>query len=395
MVPPAGSVRMPSVAPSRSIASKISGSVGGRRRAAAAADRVDDQRAVAGSADRQRVGGGVRGLRLDLAALEDRGGDRVAAARLGDVDLRPRGLGEADHLELVQPLVDARGERAAGGRDDQVVGRVPAELLDHLEGHRLRPLGVERAQGDVGELDPARQRELAAGAVGLVVVAVELADLGAEGATGFRLPLLHVAGVEDVGGGAGLGGQRRDRGADVAGRDAADLVLAQLQQAGDRHADDAVLVGERRAVGRVVLQVEVLQPELGAEPIGLDQRRLAGELADPRLGVRRCDRQQLLEAPDVPGAALEPALGDRLGGALVVVVDVEALAAGRALEGPVQQRGAVATVTADEFRRAGTGSTADRPPQMLRVVAHRLPPWLPPKRLDLARDRSCTRVVRL
>jgi hypothetical protein len=68
-----------------------------------------------------------------------------------------------------------------------VVRRHPVELLDDLEGNRLRSLGVERAQGDVGELDAGRERQLAAGPVGLVVVAVELDDCGAERPAGAGL----------------------------------------------------------------------------------------------------------------------------------------------------------------------------------------------------------------
>ena len=94
---------------------------------------------------------------VDLGLLgEDRGRDRIAAARLGDVDARRLGLGEPQQLQLAQALVQARGERAAGGGGDDVVGRAPVELLDDLERRRLRALGVERAQRDVGEVDAGR-----------------------------------------------------------------------------------------------------------------------------------------------------------------------------------------------------------------------------------------------
>ena len=111
-------------------------------------------------------------------------------------------------------------------------GETQLELLDDLEGERLRPLGVERAQGDVGELHAGRFGQLAAGAVGLVVVAVELADLGAERPAAARLGPLEVGRVEDVGRQAGLGAERGGGGADVAGRDAADLRAAQLERRG-------------------------------------------------------------------------------------------------------------------------------------------------------------------
>ena len=85
--------------------------------AAAFAHGVDHQVAVAGRADRERVRGGLGRDRVDLGLLgEDRAGDRVAAARLGDVDARRVGLGQPEQLQLAQALVQARGERAAGGR---------------------------------------------------------------------------------------------------------------------------------------------------------------------------------------------------------------------------------------------------------------------------------------
>src|SRR5262249_48668083 len=156
-------------------------------------------------------------LGLDLArAVEDRARDRPTALRLGNADLGLGGPRQPNLLQLEQALVHARGERATGSGDDEVIGRLPTELLDDLVGDRLRALGVDGPQGDVGELDAAGDRQLTAGSVGLVVVAVQLADGGAEGTAGPRLATLQVAGVKDVGGNTSLGGKRSDRGADVA-----------------------------------------------------------------------------------------------------------------------------------------------------------------------------------
>ena len=180
---------------------------------------------------------------MDLGLLgEDRRGDRVAAAGLRDVDARGLGVGEAEQLQLAQALVQAGGERAACRRRDDVVGRVPVELLDDLEGGRLGALGVERAKGDVGEVHPGRFGHFAAAAVCFVVVALDLADLGAERGAGAGLGVLEAVGVEDICVDPGLGCQRGDGGADVAGGDAADLLVAPLQQPRDRDRDDAVLV---------------------------------------------------------------------------------------------------------------------------------------------------------
>src|SRR5215212_4303377 len=105
VVPPAGSVRMPSVAPSRSIAAKISSS----ETAAAEPPRLR-------TASRTRLPSPGAPIASECAAVAgDRRRDRRAAGCLGDVDLRVSRLGEADLLQLDQPLVDARGEGAAGG----------------------------------------------------------------------------------------------------------------------------------------------------------------------------------------------------------------------------------------------------------------------------------------
>ena len=230
---------------------------------------------------------------------------------------------------------------AAGG--DDVVGRVPVELLDDLERRRLGALGVERAQRDVGEVHARGFGDFAAAAVGFVVVALHLADLRAERHARARLRVLEAVGVEDVGVDPRLGGERGDGGADVAGRDAADLGLAALEQPRDRHRDDAVLVGEARAVAGVVLQVQVAEARA---------RRRAG-----RRGSAACSRSAGPRAPARSASTIGSSsskcqmfcgrseLGTSwkwLRGELVVVDDVEALAAVRAGEDGVARAGSCA-----------------------------------------------------
>ena len=148
-----------------------------------------------------------------------------------------------------------------------------------------------------------------------------------------RLRVLEAVRVDDVGVDARLRRERRHRGADVARRDAADLRLALLEQARDRHRHDAVLVGEARARGRVVLEVQVRDPELGAEAVGADQRRVARE-ACPRAPARA--RRRSAAAPRSArcccGRSAAGTSREVPGGQLVVVDDVEALAAVRAGE---------------------------------------------------------------
>ena len=139
------------------------------------------------------------------------------------------------------------------------------------------------------------------------------------------------------------------------GGHAPDLALAPLEQPGDRHRDHAVLVGEARPVGGVVLQVEVVDAQLGTQAVGPDQGRVAGVLPDPRLGSRVDDRQQLLEVPDVLGALGGGEVAEVARRQLVVVDHVEALAAVRAGEDRVLQRVAVITAVATQARRARAG----------------------------------------
>ncbi len=128
--------------------------------------------------------------------------------------------------------------------------------------------------------------------------------------------------------------------------------LAALEQPRDRHRDDAILVGEARPVAGVVLQVQVVQAELGAEPVGADQRCVAGVLSHARLRARVDDREQLLEVPDVLRALGAREVPEVAGRQLVVVDDVQALAAVRAGEHGVGERIVMVAAMADELRRA-------------------------------------------
>src|ERR1035441_10685755 len=90
--------------------------------------------AVTGRADGEGVGGRLGCDWVDLGFLgDDRAGDRVASARLGDVDAREVGLGEAEQLQLEQALVQARGQRPAGcGRDRSEEHTSELQSLRHL-----------------------------------------------------------------------------------------------------------------------------------------------------------------------------------------------------------------------------------------------------------------------
>ena len=95
--------------------------------------------------------------------------DRVLPGREGAVHrVRVLGLRHAeprearDEAELAHHLeagVERRGVAEVAAREDDPVGRLPVELLDDLDRHRLLPLDPERVHR-VREVDEASAREL-------------------------------------------------------------------------------------------------------------------------------------------------------------------------------------------------------------------------------------------
>src|SRR5207249_10759301 len=136
--------------------------------------------------------------------------------------------------------------------------------------------------------------DLAAEAIDIVIVAVDrdqrrLIDRGAD-----DLARLEIGRDEDAGAQAGLGGVRRDRAGEVAGRGAGQRIEPELERFGRGDRDRAVLEGEGR-VNRVVLDVEIAQPEGAAQVVRLDERGEAGVRIDDVFGF---DWQQRLVAPE-------------------------------------------------------------------------------------------------
>ena len=178
VTPPAGSVKMPSVSASSWMPSMISSSVDHRAGAAGRAHRAQHLEAVGRIADGDRLGDRVRLDRIGkLEAGVERADDRRAAGRLRRVDRRQLALDQADGAELLEALEDARQQRAAGDRRDDVLREAPAELLGDLEAVGLRALGVVRAQVDVGEPPAVLVRHLRAQPVHVVVVAADGDDV--------------------------------------------------------------------------------------------------------------------------------------------------------------------------------------------------------------------------
>ena len=104
--------------------------------------------------------------------------------------------------------------------------------------------------------------------------------------------------------------QRGDFGPSNRLADAA-ISAAALQQPGHRHRDDAILVGEARTVAGVVLQIQVAEPQLRAQAVGADQRRVAGvgrptrACADASTIGKSSSKCQMFCGRSAPGTSLK------------------------------------------------------------------------------------------
>lgn len=279
-------------------------------RAAGAAHRVEDVRAVGRVADRQRARDGVRLLRLDHVVTGLEGPrDRRAAGGLGAEHGVGGGLDQTQGAELGEPLVDL-GELGAGcDRDDHLLREPPAELLGDLVAQGLRALGIVRADVDVHERPVlVLGGQLGGEPVDVVVVAVDGEQGAAVDGGGDDLRLLQRGRDQHDRVPAGAGGRGGHGVGQVARGGAAQHREAELTGGGERDGDDAVLERVRR-VARVVLDPDLADPERAGQVVGLDQPGQAG------LGVRvlldgRGDRQQVLVAPDRLRTGLDGGAGD-------------------------------------------------------------------------------------
>src|SRR5439155_16048599 len=117
-------------------------------------------------ADGEAPGDGARLDGTDLAgAVLDGGHDRVAAGRLGAVQLRLRTLDPAEERQLVERLADLGEQRPARHAAHQVGRPPPAGLFGDFKAHGLGSLAVERAQIDVDDPPAEAVGDLAAQAV--------------------------------------------------------------------------------------------------------------------------------------------------------------------------------------------------------------------------------------
>src|SRR5207244_11570005 len=107
---------------------------------------------------------------------------------------------------------------------------------------------------------------------------------------------------------------------EVAGGGGAGRLVAVGPRPGDGDRDHPVLERVGR-VHAVVLEVEVPEPELGTQPVRLDQGREA--LTEGGYGRIVLDREQVAVAPHARGAGLDALPADHTADGRVVVDDVQ------------------------------------------------------------------------
>jgi hypothetical protein len=219
---------------------------------------------------------------------------------------------------LVEPSLDLGEQRPAGDRNDNVVGRFPAELLDDLEGQRLGALGVVGADVDVDERPVELTGDLRAQTVDVVVGSLHRDQIRTVDRRGNDLPGLQVGGDEDVRLQPGVSRVSCDRVGEVPGRGTGDGGIAEPLGHRERHRDDAVLEGVGR-VGRVVLQPQLPQPELRRETVRSHQRRHPGAEVYPVLAAG----QKRGVPPHRPGPGRDRGTRDLGCDPLVVVHDFQ------------------------------------------------------------------------
>ena len=212
------------------------------------------------------------------------------------MNLRQFAFHQSDGAQFAHAARDPRQQRAAGYRRDEMVRILPAELLDDLEAHRLGAFGVVRPQVDVHEAPAVAIGHLRAQPVHVVVVTVDGDDLRTEDRRAEPLARLEVVRDEDAALHAEPRRVRGDRVGQVAGGRAGQHLEAKLLGARGGHRHDAVLVRQRRMIDRVVLDVQLAQPEFLSEARAADERREPGVEAGLRFAR---NRQQLAIAPEV------------------------------------------------------------------------------------------------
>ena len=182
-------------------------------------------------------------------------------------------------------------EGSTRDRRDEMLRKPPPQLLDDLEGVGLGPFGVIAPQVDVGEPPPVPIADLGTQSIDVVVRAIDRDDLRPANGRTCDLARLQRLRDEDVTLQAKTRGMRSHAVPKISRRRTPEDLVAKLDGPCRCHRDDAIFVRQRRMIDRIVLDIQLAQPELLCQPISAYQGREAGvkpgaRLAHNRPGIR-------------------------------------------------------------------------------------------------------------
>src|SRR5579885_99632 len=174
--------------------------------------------AVGRIANRDRLGDGVRLDRGDqVNALVQRVNDGCGSGRLRGVNFELWPFDQSDFLELFEGLGDLGKASAASGRNHDVVGQLPSELLGYFKAEGPGALGSVGPEIDIDEGPSVLVGNLAAQPIDVVVVTANRDDLRSIDGRADDLSGFHALGHEDEAFEASSRGVRGDSRREVAG----------------------------------------------------------------------------------------------------------------------------------------------------------------------------------
>ena len=197
---------------------------------------------IAGHAYGDGVGDGVLLHGLPGLVLLDGAVDGIAAQRLAG-DQAGQLVDEADGVQVFKALPHTGDRAAVAHGDGQVVGHLPVQLLGDLQRHGLFALGEVGVDGGVAVVPAVLVNGGGGHLEGVLIVALDGDDVGAEDHQLRHLALGGALGNEDIGLDARGGGVAGQRAGGVAGRGAGDGLGAGLHGLGHGHGTGSVLQG--------------------------------------------------------------------------------------------------------------------------------------------------------
>ena len=279
---------------------------------------------VAGHANGDGVGDGVLLHRLPRSVVLNGAVDGIAAVGLGG-DQTGQLVDEADGVQILKALPHAGDGAAVTHGDGEIIGHLPVQLLGDLQCHRLFTLAQIGVNGGVAVIPAVLINGGGGHLEGVLIVALDGDDIGAEDHQLRYLALRGALGDENEGLEPCGSGVARQRGGGIARGGAGDGLCPCLQCLGNGHGAGAVF--QR---GRGVLTV-ILHPQLtDAQHLSQFGLFIEGTPTYPQGGVGGgfLDRQQLTVAPH--GAVIacsQLLLGEDGLNVVVIVDDVENAAA--------------------------------------------------------------------